>query len=179
VSCSRTLIGSIQAAYDQPRLRYDEYTSAEVTTLSPLTKHPTARRLQELWDAFQALASLLLQIMGAALGMPEDWAVEAVRTQGITNMVAAHYPAADEAPPPGTLRVAPHSDTSVLTGAPVCCGSLLVLRSMRACGVSSPSSRAAPSPTDVRGGGEARSVVVPDEGLRGVVSQQPCSSLTH
>jgi hypothetical protein len=49
--------------------------------------------------------------------MEADWAASAIATQGITNMVAAHYPAADTPPPPGTLRVAPHSDTSVLTGA--------------------------------------------------------------
>jgi hypothetical protein len=72
---------------------------------------------QELWDAFQALTALLLEIMGAALGMEADWAKSIIATQGITNMVAAHYPAADTPPPPGTLRVAPHSDTSVLTGA--------------------------------------------------------------
>jgi len=67
------------------------------------------------WDHMQLLVAEVLEMAGEAAGAGARWAANHTNEQGLTQLVAAYYPPQAETPAEGRIRVAPHSDASVIT----------------------------------------------------------------
>lgn len=79
---------------------------------------PDVAGFREAWtryyDAMEELSTELMRLFALALGLEEHWFDDKI-AHHISNLVANHYPAQEQAPLPGQLRRGAHTDYGSLT----------------------------------------------------------------
>lgn len=70
--------------------------------------------LQNLYDELDKTSQILLEALGKALDVPQDYFKNMIDT-GNSVLRAIHYPPLGEAPPVGSIRAAAHGDINLIT----------------------------------------------------------------
>lgn len=72
------------------------------------------KNLQNLYDELDKTSRILLEALGKALDVPNDYFSSMIET-GNSILRAIHYPPVGEAPPAGSIRAAAHGDINLIT----------------------------------------------------------------